>query len=360
MLAFKIYISRTSEQQFRYYLPSAEEAETERSRRINEKGTKSSEVEKRFLHPALQADKLFTIMVHKQQEGLARDVLSAYPWFAGKHERTGVQIKAVREVSRTHYTLSDHSDVQENLEYDPERDGPRDEAHQAEWDLKSVASTDMLGGKSALSAPGSPSLMSRYPLPGRDSSPTTAFNSHVKLPMDNPSTDQLLPGSERAESRLPRRQGSRPYPGHYATQSDVALSPLLDQNDSTPYGNRDLDSIPYPPSAYNQPPLGYTPPTLRRTATDRTDDSDQPVGRTRWDDGGDMGDAAAGRGYGAGSHAQPYGGYGYDNPYAATAFDMSRGGSGNDTAGRVGSPDSLGSRRGQERRDGGARNGDQW
>ena len=47
-------------------------------------------MEKRFLHPALQADKLFTVMVHKEQEQLAREVLSAYPWFN--------KVKAVREV----------------------------------------------------------------------------------------------------------------------------------------------------------------------------------------------------------------------------------------------------------------------
>jgi hypothetical protein len=47
-------------------------------------------MEKRFLHPALQADKLFTVMVHKEQEHLAREVLSAYPWFN--------KVKAVREV----------------------------------------------------------------------------------------------------------------------------------------------------------------------------------------------------------------------------------------------------------------------
>lgn len=60
---------------------------------------KQSDVENRFLHPALQHNKLYTVMVHKSQESLAREVLSAYPWFAGKHEHEGVAIKAVREVS---------------------------------------------------------------------------------------------------------------------------------------------------------------------------------------------------------------------------------------------------------------------
>jgi hypothetical protein len=100
ILGFKMYMSRTAEQLFRYYSPSPQEAEQERLDAFStEKRTRHSEMEKRFLHPALQADKLFTVMVHKSQEALARDVLSAYPWFAGKHDRKGVEIKAVREVS---------------------------------------------------------------------------------------------------------------------------------------------------------------------------------------------------------------------------------------------------------------------
>jgi len=41
-------------------------------------------MEKRFLHPALQNNELFTVMVHKKQEAVARDVMSAYPWFNPK------------------------------------------------------------------------------------------------------------------------------------------------------------------------------------------------------------------------------------------------------------------------------------
>ncbi len=100
ILAFKIYISKTAGARFRYYEPTAQEAEAERMHNMSEKRTHHSDMEKRFLHPALQADKLFTVMVHKFQEALAREVLSAYPWFAGKHDGQGVEIKAVGEVSR--------------------------------------------------------------------------------------------------------------------------------------------------------------------------------------------------------------------------------------------------------------------
>lgn len=99
MLAFKIYIRQTAGQRFKYYEPTAEEIDQEHRRVHNEKRLRHSDMEKRFLHPALQADKLFTVMVHKSQEALAREVLSAYPWFtSSKHDTDAVLIKAVREV----------------------------------------------------------------------------------------------------------------------------------------------------------------------------------------------------------------------------------------------------------------------
>lgn len=89
---FKLYMSRTAEYGFRYFTPSpAEEAEFV-SRQ--EKRTHHKEMETRFLHPALQRSQLFTIMVHKSQEALAREVLSEYPWFRDSE----VEIKAIREV----------------------------------------------------------------------------------------------------------------------------------------------------------------------------------------------------------------------------------------------------------------------
>jgi hypothetical protein len=250
MLAFKIYISRTAVRQFKYYLPTPEEVEDERSYAVSEKRTRHSEMEKRFLHPALQADKLFTIMVHKSQEALARDVLSAYPWFASKSD--GVPIKAVKE---------------ENLEYDPIRDNKSD------WDAKSIASTDMLGGKSEImsTAPGTPGT------PG-----TPDYTPHP-LPMDNPSTDYLLAGHQAM-----RQPGSMRFGAHHPAPStdSIAGAPLLQFAQSSGYD----DSVPYPPSAYTQPPIGYIPPTLRRTGSNMSAESDDNrVPRTRWDSEVDLG-----------------------------------------------------------------------
>lgn len=292
IFAFKIYIRRTSGQQFKYYNPTPHEAEQEHRMSFNEKRTRHSDMEKRFLHPALQADKLFTVMVHKSQEALARDILSAYPWFtANKHNKEGVLIKAVRE---------------DNLEYDPTRDGPRDEAHQAEWDARSVASTDMLGGKSELG--GTPAVTpygsegySQYPFSG-DSS---AFNSKANLPFDNPSTDHLLaPGS--GYTLGPSRLGA-----HHPTRStdSIAGAPLLQHAQDTGLGD-----VPYPPSAYTQPPVGYTPPTMRRTASGLSDEESAVGGQTRWDGGSDIGMRGGAPSYTTvPQYEDPYGG-GYGRP----------------------------------------------
>ena len=203
------------------------------------------------------------------------------------------------------------------------RDGPRDEAHQAEWDAKSLASTDMLGTKSemmsTISQPRNQAYL-EYPTP--DGTPS-AFNSNVNLPMDNPSTDELLAQPERSDTYRGRgqRTGGRAY--HRAAQSDAL--PLLNYTQAMD----GADEVPYPPSAYTQPPIGYTPPTLRRTATGTSSDSEDPRARgTRWDEGdsaqrGYSGQVAGyadpfdaqtpGAGYEAargGEYLQPYGGSG--------------------------------------------------
>lgn len=118
VLAFKIFLARPLEKQFTYYEPTPQEAEEEFQRSLSEKRTHHSEMEKRFLHPALQSNMLFAVsphclqhdpwlihsrmqvMVHKSQEALAREILSEYPWFnKSRHNPDAIDIKAVRPVS---------------------------------------------------------------------------------------------------------------------------------------------------------------------------------------------------------------------------------------------------------------------
>ena len=173
--------------------------------------------------------------------------------------------------------------LQEYLEYDPLRDRSRDEAQQVEWDAKSLASTDLLGTKSETMStlayePMGGDDYQHHPLLDQNSTPS-AFNSNVNLPFDNPSTDELLAQPERSDTyraHRPRTGGS--VRGHH---------PLLDHARSF----EGAGNVPYPPSAYTQPPIGYMPPAMRRTATDASSDSEGTrFGRTRSNSEHDLGD----------------------------------------------------------------------
>lgn len=135
------------------------------------------------------------------------------------------------------------------------------------------------------------SMYKAYPFPSRES--PSGFNSRVNLPFDNPSTDRLIPTQSRAEDYQTPRRASR----HMAFgdgNEPIVTSPLLDHSQSQDQGNY---AVPYPPTSFNQPPHGYTPPAMRRTQTDYSDHSSNG--------GGDMGARPAGN--------VTYGGY--DDPY---------------------------------------------
>ncbi len=228
LLAFKIYMVKTAEYNFRYYRPSPQEVETQNRKAMTEKRIKASDLEKRFLNPAMLPDKLFGIMVHKSQETLTRQVLEPYPWFAAKHARDGVQIKAVRE---------------ENLEYNPERDGPADERQQEDWETKSIASTMALSKFDGYGSDGG----STYGGGG----PVVQSQSNASFQrVYNPSTDELLTDPSRSDtyglpSGAPRRYGG-------GRDIEDGEAPLLD-----PWGAANV-GIPYPPSSFQQrPPLAH-------------------------------------------------------------------------------------------------------
>jgi hypothetical protein len=189
--------------------------------------------------------------------------------------------------------------VQENLEYDPLRDGPRDEAHQAEYDARSPNPNDMLGGKSEIgsSQPSTPfyeqqygsggfaydEAQYHYPLPTQDMTPS-GFNSDVHLPQDNPSTDYLLRQDNPSISNLDRpdqwrgkRQASGGSVGGRRRAGTGGDGMPLLGDAQVPHRDRPgavvddsgmlgvtTGNVPYPPTAYNQPPHGWTPPALRR------------------------------------------------------------------------------------------------
>lgn len=257
LLAFKIYMSKTAEYNFRYYRPSPQEIENQNRKAATEKRIKASDLEKRFLNPALLPDKLFGVMVHKSQESLTRQVLEPYPWFAAKNMRDGVQIKAVRE---------------ENLEYNPERDGPADERQQEDWETKSIASTAALSkfdfdGASLYGAPG-------YGAPGYGAPLLQSQSQSSFNPVYNPSTDQLLSDRVRSDT-YGAPVGGRRYGG---PDMDDGQAPLLD-----PWGAANM-GIPYPPSSFQS-----RPPMAHRGTSGSGD-----MGRQSWDMGHPRGQSSAG------------------------------------------------------------------
>lgn len=196
----------TEEANFTYYRPTADEAEEQRRLAMNEKPIDHSDMERKFLHPALRKNKVMKIMVHKSQESLARQVLSAYPWFAEKHDTDGTQIQAVRE---------------ENLEYDPKRDGL---GEGSDWDARSVSSANMLNDFDDAS-----SVYSASPYISHATLPKPPLS---RMASDNKSTDELL---------------AYPAPQGYANPPAIVTN-LTDPWDRGPSPN-------YPPTSFSQAEL---------------------------------------------------------------------------------------------------------
>ncbi|TXT12955.1 hypothetical protein VHUM_01356 [Vanrija humicola] len=252
MIGFKIFLHQTVEHKFKYYIATPQEAEQQQQRALfSEKHGKRQDLSRRFLHPSLQPKALYQVMVHKSQESLARQVLSAYPWFAGKHKHDGVEIKAVRE---------------ENLEYNPDRDAPSD-AQQDAWETRSIASTAALSKFEDGS-------VSRPPLHHSNTS-----DSFVPLRAANRSTDELL-----------NHSGPGSQSGHRG--SEDGQLPLLNRSqwDQTP-ADYNQSTVPYPPSSFNQAPYGYhtAPPLVRSGTNDSVGSIERGQPLQRYDTNGDLG-----------------------------------------------------------------------
>lgn len=246
MIIFKFVICRPLEKQFRYYIPTPQEAEAEWQHAMSEKRLHHSEMERRFLHPALYSHELFTVMVHKSQEQLARQVLSEYTWFSasGKGDSSAIAIKAVRP---------------ENLEYDATRDGTRTEV--GDFDTQSIASTDALAdGKSEIGvAPHSVHLLKNYldHGPVGQSSTTVGYN-----PTYHGSKDNLLENAD--------------HPGQWSRQASYQHGNGFDDvvDGERPLYSRQASDMayqqtpPFPPTSYQG---GYdTAPLMTRTDSERS------------------------------------------------------------------------------------------
>jgi hypothetical protein len=143
-----------------------------------------------------------------------------------------------------------------------------------------------------------------YPLPMHEFQTPSGFSSRANLPLDNPSTDYLLQHQNASVPSLPerpqqwrgKRQGSETsYTAR--DRGDGDGRPLLEHAQIPRRNLREEGGgvlglqgggVPYPPTAYNQPPHGWTPPGLRRMG------SGMSTGSSVGDTDGDVGEARRG------------------------------------------------------------------
>jgi len=247
LLGFKIWMSATAEERFRYYRPTPAEAEEEQLTAMKEKPTNHSDMDRKFLHPALRHDKIWKVMVHKKQEDLARDVLSSYPWFA---EKNSTMLRGVHE---------------DNLEYNPNADHATEAG---DWDARSVGSADLLSNFGD-----DQSIYGASPMPPHATlSKSSLAQSAVYGHQQNRSTDELLASpaplgygraAASADTLLPGAQwdGSRsPSPSpHMYPQTAYGQSPVMYRTDSNNSDGRDYGR------AYVEP--GYVAPSYDSPAS---------------------------------------------------------------------------------------------
>lgn len=257
ILAFKLYCNRRFDQAFRYYIPSEEELRQAKihSERADHKGHR---LEKRFGHPALQAD-LFTPLLHARMMPLLAEV------YKGRIDRDqamvgeygGQKMDAQVVEGGVKFAAVDQRD----LEYDPvlyQRD-----RGELDWDQRSIGTTHILGGE----GPGlHPQKSTFYANP---SAAPSRYNAYLNQGPGMHSDIELSRLDTNADN-LPLLNGQQGYfdgaqPGrHY--QSPSSASPRNQSPHGSPYGGPPPGISPhtqYPPTPamYND---GYREAPIHR------------------------------------------------------------------------------------------------
>jgi hypothetical protein len=169
-------------------------------------------------------------------------------------------------------------DLQDRLEFDPNRD----RANDADWETGSIASSRMLDGRSEMGVKSEfgstlgPDRLQAYYQQGhmaRSGSDLGITERGSDLGYANPldrSSDNLLSASDYAAQQGPVRKASvREYNPRKMTDDPISVRPLL-ENDSEVNLHQPMSrqpstnsfAPPYPPSRLHSPPVGYTPPAM--------------------------------------------------------------------------------------------------
>ncbi|KZT21456.1 DUF221-domain-containing protein [Neolentinus lepideus HHB14362 ss-1] len=240
LLIFKIYLNRTFDRQFRYYIPTEEElrlAKVHSSRG----DTQGNRLEKRFGHPALHSE-LFTPMLHARMMPLLSQV------YAGKIANDKAQMAEYGGQTMDTQLVSGIKIAgidQTNLDYDLalyQRD-----RGELDWDQRSIATTHLLGGDASLH----PSKSTFYA--GGRSSPAPSMagvGARDRYMAQGPSR-LATPANEIELSRFDPTQDQQPL---------LAAPQQMGYFDPRMQSSASLASYPGYPSPDEVPPLPQYPP----------------------------------------------------------------------------------------------------
>ncbi|KAJ3828835.1 DUF221-domain-containing protein [Lentinula raphanica] len=258
--AFKIYLSRSFSNDFRYYTPTDEELRAAKvhSERSDHKGNR---LERRFGHPALHME-LFTPMLHAQMMPLLSQV---YRGRIGKDQAKLDEYGGQKmEAQVIEGGIKIAAIEQRDLEYDPAL--YRRDRGELDWDARSMASTTLMSDAVSIS----PSQMQPgSSLPGYDRYLATGPGAYELSRMDS-QQEPLLSGKLYEGTSYPSQNSLSMPPAMYRDASSDGLSreaPLHRPQDY--FGEYPQRShSPYIDSRSNTPVSQYPPqPSRQYTAS---------------------------------------------------------------------------------------------
>ncbi|KIK67510.1 hypothetical protein GYMLUDRAFT_37654 [Collybiopsis luxurians FD-317 M1] len=211
---FKVYLSRTFSNQFRYYTPTDDELRAAKvhSERADHKGNR---LERRFGHPSLHAE-LFTPMLHAKMMPLLSQVYSGK---IGKDQAKLDEYGGQKMEAQVVEGIKIAAIEQRDLEYDPAL--YRRDRGELDWDARSMASTAFMGSDAVSIAP---SHAQAYP-PGYDRYLASGPGQYELSRMDS-LQEPLLSGTGTPG----------PYEQPYPSQQSLSLPPAM-------YGNASTDGL---------------------------------------------------------------------------------------------------------------------
>ncbi|KAJ3776312.1 DUF221-domain-containing protein [Lentinula raphanica] len=212
--AFKIYLSRSFSNDFRYYTPTDEELRAAKvhSERSDHKGNR---LERRFGHPALHME-LFTPMLHAQMMPLLSQV---YRGRIGKDQAKLDEYGGQKmEAQVIEGGIKIAAIEQRDLEYDPAL--YRRDRGELDWDARSMASTTLMSDAVSIS----PSQMQPgSSLPGYDRYLATGPGAYELSRMDS-QQEPLLSGKLYEGTSYPSQNSLSMPPAMYRDASSDGLS----------------------------------------------------------------------------------------------------------------------------------------